>query len=254
MLRHLLIFTICLAQIGCESFGAKATYVTLADQVYYTRGASEARLGSIGIEDNAGIDSFERQRFDESLIRSLPKFVRAEMSVNLTRNATAKGSAAYAVTPVNFSASATNVQTTSIGLAIVDFDKSAMIEALNQRDDLKAMLRRGAHWRIVTAIAVFTVPYEAVRDDGTKIALSVDEIGKLATGEFELNLQRSETTTISPGSIYAYQTSHIGWCEDLRDIVILKTDRPGVDDHFYMPDVINADGNRTAEPFWGAGK
>jgi len=228
---------IALSLGACESFTSKRTYSLLPDQVFYTRGASEARLGSWGIEDEAGIDSFERLGWHRDLVEGHRSYyVRAVMAVTeVTKDSFKAGAKAPVELKPAGSLKADREAGRVFALAIVDLNKDHTIWHLNQPEfhEVRERLRRSDASRIITSVAVLVGEYRETRSGSLELEASAEAIADIVEGEIAFARSRSTSTTIQPGSIYAYQMSKIGWSESGERITILKTDRPWVRDSFY---------------------
>jgi len=230
---------------GCESFASKATYSKLIDQVYYTRGASEAALGAYGIEDNTGIDAFEREGpgvaipDDQITIRSfMTVYTRIDDSANLA------GGVELEVARITGDASASNQRTRKMALLVVDVHKDWLVNAINNDAALLAKLREDPNYRVITAIATLS-EYDDQGTARTELKLTGKDQADIARGELTLKDLTQTNVTLSAGTVYAYQFS-IPCFDSAGKLRYLKTDRPGVGDRLPM-NTIDATG-RDREP------
>jgi hypothetical protein len=245
----LVLFASVIALASCESFTSQKTYSMLPDQIFQTRGASEAMLGGYGIEDKAGIDSFERIGYlkdvprpsqliemsdDELAAKNVHHRTSMSVQLKVISSAGAKAQAQIELVELSPSIQINSDLTRVFSLRIYDLHKRDIMAMINQDRELLDLLGSIDDIRIVTAIAVLDT--KLIDDLVTEIDLTIkaqDTTGTVS-GSAGLSSKAIRNATLSPGTVYAYQMSKVGWSEDGSQVLALKTDRPWVTDEFYV--------------------
>ncbi len=222
--------------VGCTCGSTKSTYSLMPDQVFYGRGASEARLGAWGIEDDTCPNTFERMGWDKDLVEGhksyyvravIPVRVKEGDSFRKSRNRPVELVPAAATCADGCSSSCESCEdSATLCLAIVDLNKDHTLLHLNLPEfvEVREQLRRTDDSRIVTAVAIVLGPECAGCERSGACEACSATIARVIEGDTGATLQ--------PGWVYAYQMSRVGWSPDRERITVLKTDRPRDRDDF----------------------